>query len=146
MALTCFRSYWYSSCSHVPWAIQLAHINVSWMDATFFSNNKISKCKSGLFEHAQSMSKRPTRLEYIGDFIVYLLYLPDPFSRGLGIDLEGNSTFLPLTLSMHIKRLGLFSHLYRTIFLCITICWGSWIGATALVILYNFNKYGRKIV
>ena len=105
---------------------------MSWMDAMFFNNSKISKYKLGLFEQAQSMSKRPPRLAYIGSFINYLLYLPDPFPRGLGIDLEGSSMFLPLALSMHINRLGLFSHLYGTLLNCLSICLGSWAGTTAL--------------
>ena len=73
---------------------------------------KVSECKLGLFKHTESMSKWPTGSAYIVNFINYLLYLPKPFSRGLGIDLEGSSTFVPLMLSMHIDRLGLFSHLY----------------------------------
>ena len=32
---------------------------VSWMDAVFLSNSKVSECKSGPYEHAQSMSKCP---------------------------------------------------------------------------------------
>ena len=92
------------------------------MDAMFLSNNKVSKCKSGPFEHAQSMSKWPKRLVYIGYSINYLLYLPAPFPRGLGIDLERSSRFLPLMLLMHIDRLGLLSHLYGTSFICITMC------------------------
>ena len=66
---------------------------MGWMDPKFLSNNKGSECKLGLFEYAQSMSKWPTGLAYIGNFINYLLYLPDPFPRGLWIDLEGSSTF-----------------------------------------------------
>ena len=31
--------------------------DVSWMDGTILSNSKVSECKSGLFEHAQSISK-----------------------------------------------------------------------------------------
>ena len=78
------------------------------------------------------MSKRPTGLEYIGNLIYYLWNLPASFPWGLCIDLEGSSIFLPLTLSMHINRLGLLSHLYRTLFICITTCLGSCVGATAL--------------
>ena len=85
------------------------------MDATFLSNNNVSKCKLGPFEHTQSMFKQPVGLPYAGIYMKYLLYLPVLFPRGLCIDLEGSSTFLPLTLSMHIDRLGLFSHLYRTL-------------------------------
>ena len=83
-------------------------------------------------EHTQSMSKWPIRLAYIINFINCLLYLPAPFPRGLGIDQEGSSIFLLLTLSMYIYRLGLFSHLYGSLFICITICLGSWDGSTAL--------------
>ena len=57
--------------------------DVSWMDTMFLSNNKVSKCKSELFEHAQSMSKQPAGSAYVGNFINYLLYLPDTFPRGL---------------------------------------------------------------
>ena len=98
----------------------------------FLSKSKVSECKLGLFEYAQSISKLPSRSAYIANFINYLLYLFDPFPRGLGIDLKGSNTFLPLMLSMHINRLGLFSHLYGTLFICITICQDSWVGATAL--------------
>ena len=102
------------------------------MDEIFFNNYKVSKHKSGMFEHAQSMSKWPAGLVYIGNFINYLLYLPDPFQKGLGIGLEESSTFLLLTLLMYINRLGLFNHLYGTLFICITMCKGCWIGATDL--------------
>ena len=33
---------------------------------------------------------------------------------------------------MHINTLGLFSHLYRTLLNCSSICLGSWVGATTL--------------
>ena len=85
----------------------------------------------GLVEYAQSISKWPTGLAYVGSFINSFLYLLAPFPRGLGINLEGSSIFLPLMLLMHIDRLGLFSHLYGTLFICITVCPGSCIGATA---------------
>ena len=91
----------------------------------------MSKCKLRPFEHAKSMSKQPAGLVYIGVFVSYLSYPLDPFPRGLGIDLEGSSTFLPLILLMHIDRLDLFSHLYRTLFICIAMCPGSCIDATA---------------
>ena len=100
--------------------LHLIRSDVSWMDAVFLSKNKMSEHKSGLFENAQSMSKWLVGLAYIGNFIDYLLYFPDPFPRGPGIDLEGSSTFLPLTLSMHINRVSLFSYLYRTLLICIT--------------------------
>ena len=57
--------------------------SVNWMYAMFLSNNKVSECKSGPFEHSQSMSKQPTGLELVGNFISYLLYLPAPFPRGI---------------------------------------------------------------
>ena len=67
---------------------------------------------SCLFEHAQSMSKCPTESAYIGNIINYLKYLPEPFPRGLKVDLEGSSIFPTLKLLMHIDILGLFRHLY----------------------------------
>ena len=78
------------------------------------------------------MSKQPTGLAYVGYFINYLLDLLDPFPRGLCINLEGSCAFLPLMLSMHIDRLGLFSHLYRNLFNCLSLCLGSWVGTTNL--------------
>ena len=89
------------------------------MHAIFLSNTKVSERKSGPFEYAQIMSKWPAGLVYIGNFINYLLYLPVPFPRGLCIDLEGSNTFLPLMLSMHINKLGLFSHLCGTLIICL---------------------------
>ena len=80
------------------------------------------------------MSKLSTGLVSIGNFINYLLYLLDPFPRGLEVDLEGSSTFPTLTLSMHINRLGLISHFYGCLLNGITIHYGSWVGATALCI------------
>ena len=85
--------------------------DVSWMDEMLITIVKVSECKLGTFEHTQSMSKWPAGLAYIGSFINYLLYLPDPFLKGLGIDLEGSSTFLPLMLLMDINILVLFSYL-----------------------------------
>ena len=99
--------------------------DVSWINTTFLNNNKVSKSKLGPFECTQSISKWPTGLAYVGSFINYLLYLPDPFPRGLGIDLKGTSTFLPLTLSMHIDRLGFFSFLYRNLLDCLSAYPGS---------------------
>ena len=98
----------------------------------FPSNNKVSENKLVPFEHAQSMSKWPAGLAYIGNFINYLLYLPAPFPRGLLIHLEGSSIFLPLMLLIHIDRLGLFSHLYGTLLNCLSMCLGSWVAATVL--------------
>ena len=81
------------------------------MDAMFLITVRISKCKLGLSEHTQSMSKQPSGSVYIGNNINYLLHLPAPFPKGLEVDLEGSSIFLPLMLSMHIDRLDLVSHL-----------------------------------
>ena len=78
------------------------------------------------------MSKRPIGSAYVGNLINYLWSFPDSFPWGLYIDLEGSSTFLALMLSMLIDRLDLFSHLYGTLFICITECLGSCISATAL--------------
>ena len=81
--------------------------------------------KLGLFEYTQSMFKLPTGLVYIGNTINCLLYLSAPFPKGLKVDLEGSSTFLPLMLSMYINGLGLVSYLYVYLFNCITTCQGS---------------------
>ena len=78
------------------------------------------------------MSKQPSRSVYIGNIKYYLIYLPDTFPRGLEVDLEGSSTFLPLLLLMLIDRLGLVSHLYRILFNCIATNQGSWACTTAL--------------
>ena len=114
-------------------------LDVSWMDATFLSNDKMSEHKPWLFEHAQSVSKWPAGSAYIGNFINYLLYHPAPFPRDLWIDLEGSSTFLPLMLSMHINRLGLFSHLYRTLLNCLSMCPGSWVATTTVCVEVEWN-------
>ena len=94
----------------------------------------MSICKLGPFEHTQSMFKQPTGSAYIDNSISYLLYLPVPFPRGLCKNLEGGSTFPPLTLLMHIDRLGLFSHLHRVLLNCLSACSGSWVGTTTLYI------------
>ena len=99
------------------------------MDTILLTIVKVSEYKLGPFEYTQSMSKWPTGLAYVGNFISYLSFLPASFPRGLEVDLEGSSTFLPLMLSMHIDRLGLVSHLYGTLFNCVTTCQGSWAGA-----------------
>ena len=70
------------------------------MDAIFLSNIKVSEPKSGPFEHAQSMSKQPARLVYIGSFINYLSYLLAPFPRDLCIDLE-RSKYIPTTYAIY---------------------------------------------
>ena len=87
------------------------------------------------------MFKWPTRLAYIGIFINYLLYLPDPFPRGLEIDLQVSSTSLSLTVLIYIGRLGLVSHLYRILFNYITICQGSWAGATT-----PYTRFGQHYI
>ena len=80
----------------------------------------VKACPNG---YALTMFKWPAGLAYIGNFINYLLYLPATFPRGLWIDLEGGSTFLPLMILMHINRLGLFSHFYRTLaYLFVCMC------------------------
>ena len=81
--------------------------DVNWMNAIFYNNNKVSEHKLGPFEHAQSMSKQPARLVYVGSYINYLSYLAAPFPRGMCIDLEGSITFLPLMLLIYIDRIRL---------------------------------------
>ena len=85
--------------------------DVSWMDLTIPITIKVTKCKSWFFEHSISMSKWPTRSVYVGNIVYHLIYLPDPFVRGLEVDLEGKSIFPILLLSIHIDSLGLFYHL-----------------------------------
>ena len=92
----------------------------------------MSECKLRPFECAQSMSKCPAGLGYVGSIINCLCHLTVPFPRGLWKDLEGSSLFLPLMLSMYINGLGLVSYLYVYLFNCITTCQGSWAGAAAL--------------
>ena len=82
----------------------------------------MSECKLGPLAHAQSMPKWPTGFVYISNIINYLLYLPAPSPRGLEVALEGSSKLLSLMLSIHIKILGLCSHLYGYLFDCIAIC------------------------
>ena len=84
------------------------------------------------------MSKWPTGSAYVGNSINYLLCLPAPFPRGLYIDLEGSNTLLSLTLSMNINRLSMFSHLYRTLFNCLSTCPGSLVGTTALCMVVGW--------
>ena len=45
---------------------------MSWMDAIFLNNNKMSECKLRPFKCTQNMPKRPAGLAYIGSFINYL--------------------------------------------------------------------------
>ena len=108
--------------------------NVIWMDITLFTIIKVLECKLGPFEYTQSMSKWPARSVYVGNIFNYLIYLPDPFPRGLQVDLEGSSTFLTITPLVYMDRLCLFSHLYRSLFHSSTIWQGSWAGATAFCI------------
>ena len=86
--------------------------DVSWMNVTMITIVKGTKLKSGPFEYAESMSKRPERSVCIGNIIYYLIYLLSPFPRGLEVDLDGSSTFPILMLSIQINRLGLFCHFY----------------------------------
>ena len=60
---------------------------------------KVTKHKSGPFEDVESMSKWPAGSVYIGKMIYYLIYLLDPFPRGLEVDIEGSSIFLTHTLN-----------------------------------------------
>ena len=77
------------------------------------------------------MSRWPTGFAYAGYILYYLIYHPDPFPRGLEVNLEGSSIFPTLKLSMHINRLGLFYHLWLRLFICLTAWQGSWVGAAA---------------
>ena len=43
------------------------------MDVTITTTVKVTKHKSGSFNHAVSMSKRPTASVYIGNIINYLI-------------------------------------------------------------------------
>ena len=54
---------------------------------------KVTKHKSGPFEHVRSMLKRPIGSVYIYNTLYYLVYHPAPFPRGQVVDLEGRSTF-----------------------------------------------------
>ena len=85
--------------------------DVSWMDTTTTAIVKVAKYKSGPFELAESMSKRPAGFVYIGNIVYYLTNLPNPFPRGLEIDLEGSSRFPTVMLLMLINRLSLFYYL-----------------------------------
>ena len=57
--------------------------DVSWMDMTMKTTVKVTKRKSGPFEYAVSMFKWPAGPVYIGNTNNYLIYLLDPFPRGL---------------------------------------------------------------
>ena len=81
---------------------------------------KVSKCKLEPYEYAQIIFKRPAGSVHAESIINYLFYLLNCFPRGLEVDLEGSSAFLPLMLLMHIAILGLVVHLYGSIFNCIT--------------------------
>ena len=77
--------------------------DMNWMDLTvtaIVSIVKVIKHKPGLFERVLIMLKRPTGSVYIGIILYYLIYLPNPFPRGLEVDLEGTSTFPELILLM----------------------------------------------
>ena len=81
---------------------------MSWINVTVTTTVKVTKYKTGPFEHAVSMSKRPAGSIYIGKIIYYLTNLRTPFPRGLEADLKGGSMFPTPTLSIHINKLGLF--------------------------------------
>ena len=72
---------------------------------------KVIKHKSGLSEHTESMCKYPKGSVYIDNIFCNLIYLPDPFPRGLEVDQEGRNTFPILALLIHIDILGLLCHL-----------------------------------
>ena len=76
--------------------------DVNWIDTILLTIIKVSEYKLGPVKYAQSMSKRPARSAYIGNFIDCLLYLLAPFPSILGIDLEGSSKFLPLMVLISI--------------------------------------------
>ena len=95
--------------------------DVNWMNVILFTTVKVSECKLRPFEHAQSMSKWPAGLGFVGKIINYLCHLLSPFPRGLWKDLEGSSTFLLLMLLMHINRLGFVQSLVWN-FTCMLIC------------------------
>ena len=78
------------------------------------------------------MSKWPGGSVNIGNNIYYIVYLPNPFPSGLEVDLEGSNTFPTFMLLIYIDSLGLFNHLCRYLFNCITMWQGSWASATAL--------------
>ena len=80
------------------------------MDMTLSTIVKAMEYKSGLFEHAESMSKQTAGFVYIGNLIYYFIHLPDPFPRGLEVNVKGSSIFPIIMLSMYIDRLGLFIH------------------------------------
>ena len=81
------------------------------MDMTMLRILKVTKCKSMQFEHAISISKWLTGSVHIGNIVHYLIYLPYPFPRGVGVDLEGSSIFPKLMILMHINRFCFFNHL-----------------------------------
>ena len=69
------------------------------MDVMLFKTVRTSERKLGPFEYAQSMLKRPKGSVYVGNIIDYLLYLSTTFPRGLGVDLEGSSWKIQLSLN-----------------------------------------------
>ena len=73
------------------------------------------------------MSKWTTGSVYIGNTIYYLTNLPNPFAKGLGVNLEGRSILSELILLMHIDILGSVNHLYLCLFSCFTTYQGSWL-------------------
>ena len=75
------------------------------------STVKMTKYKVQPFEHTVSMSKMPTGSVYLGNIIIFLIYLHDTFPMGLELDLEGSSRFPAFVLLMQNNRLSLFFHL-----------------------------------
>ena len=56
---------------------------VSWMDMALYTTIKVTYIKSGPFEQAKSMCKWPVGFVHIVSIIYYLIYLPNPFPRGV---------------------------------------------------------------
>ena len=77
------------ACVGASYFLALNNSDVSWIDITLSTTVKVSECKLGLFEHAQSIFKQPIRSLYIGNIVNYLIYLPDPFPRGLEVTWKG---------------------------------------------------------
>ena len=72
----------------------------------------MSESKFRPFKHTQSVYKWPAGYVYIGYIISYLIYLSDPFPKGLERGPDRSSTFSTLIILMHINRLGLFKYFY----------------------------------
>ena len=118
--------------------------NGSWMDLTMpaiVSIVKVTKRKSGLFEHAISMSKQLAGSVYIGNVQYYPMYFLGPFPRGLEIHLEGISTFLTLILSLLHQYIRLILSLIVVFTYLFTMWQGSWTGAAApcMEVKWHYN-------